>query len=528
MTRDVIVLTDRMPDVRAIVDGMLAAGPELRVRAVAGGAVVQLCDDGGRPLVSVEAPILVQVPGEVARLLGPEAAGVDAPAWWVEARESTAVAAAEGLARVLAGRLAAQLGGVLWPPGAAGMPAAAPPAGGTPGPAAAPPAGGTARRAASQELAPAAAQPAVDVLTERVAVVLQDRPVVPMTAWLSDALRACIDSDRGLQIVTPRTSRLSLPTRLALPGPPSRWVVRDEATGYYDGLSGAVLHWRDGMFQPVPAPDGNTPVAAAFTGADGTHGTGTNGTGSTEGTATGTDCAGGTNRTGTDADRAGGINGTGECQLALSLRTRQPPGERLVLGGALEAACRALTGGPPAGWGTAEPASLPWHRAELTDLARRRAPGSTWLVVVGAAGRPTIGTMRVARTASGVEEDVTLAFGYRAGEQPPVDALPELASELVAAHGLDSMLVQRHAGRANLTVPARWQGLPVPVGYALGADAVGEVGLDRASRPPGLDPPRRLGSGQRPGLWYGLGDGGSAAAWRALEQLLRHLRPSPR
>src|SRR4029450_13771056 len=60
----------------------------------------------------------------------------------------------------------------------------------------------------------AAGHPAVDVLSDRVAVVLQDRPVVPLTAWLADAARTCAEAGRGLQGGAPP----AVPP--ARPGPP--------------------------------------------------------------------------------------------------------------------------------------------------------------------------------------------------------------------------------------------------------------------------------------------------------------------
>ncbi|OEJ34633.1 hypothetical protein BGK67_27800 [Streptomyces subrutilus] len=133
-------------------------------------------------------PLMLQVPGEVARHLGPgaEPSG-DGPAWWVEARAAAGVPPAE------------QLAGACGPSDHAA---------GRPGLAAGRP--GTVVAARPVDVsgitavpAPAAAQPAVDMLTETAAVVLQDRPVVPMTSWLSEALRATVESDRSLQIVTP-------------------------------------------------------------------------------------------------------------------------------------------------------------------------------------------------------------------------------------------------------------------------------------------------------------------------------------
>ncbi|GGO89382.1 hypothetical protein GCM10012280_32390 [Wenjunlia tyrosinilytica] len=496
---DVIALTERMPDTWSMVAGLLAGGPGLRVQAVGAGgdvgavgdvgaggagrgvgqvgeeAVLQLCDDSGRPLVSIEAPVLVRVPGEAARLLGPDCAAAPTPAWWVEARASTAVKDAERLAGAFAGRLAALLGGTVWPPRAAARAGS----------------GAPVAMGVTAVPAPAAASPAVDVLTDKVAVVLQDRPVVAMTAWLCDALRAALASDRGLQIVTPKHTRLSLPTRSLLCGPPSRWVVRDGDGGHYDGLSGAVLRWGDGAFEPVGGTADGTAVADAFT----------------------------------------EVRAKGERQLALSFRTLLPADERLVLGGALEAAWRRLTGGPPVGWGTAEPVALPWSRRRLTEPARGRAPGRTWFVVLGAEERPAIATARVIRTTRGVEEDVTLTVGLGPREAPPLGELPGIAHELVARYGLRSMLAQQRSARRDLTVPARMESPPVPVAFALGAEAVADIGLTRAGRPPLPDRPLELGAPRRPGFFYPLGDGSSASGWTGLERLMRHLQrpiPAPR
>ncbi len=367
MTKDVVTLTKKMPDPLSVLAGLLAGGPDRLVGAEGEGAVVQLCDERGRPLVSVEAPLLVQVGGEAERLLG--ASAPEVPYWWTEARATTGVKEAEQLAGTFAARLATLVGGTVWPPEAAWSLAVVD----TDGMSVAP--------------VPAAAQPAVDVLTDKVAVIIQDRPVVAMTAWLADAFRAAADAGLGLQIVTPAGSRLSPAVRNSLPGWPSRWVVQDERDGYYDGLSGAVLEWNNGLFVTVVPPDASsedprTPVAATFK----------------EGLA------------------AQGDNG--ERQLAISFRTVHPADDRLVLGGAVEAVWREITGEPPAGWGTEEPANLPWSPRQLTDVAYERSPAPTWGVVVGTPERPGIATVRISRTEGGVEEDVTMAFGYGPGEQP--------------------------------------------------------------------------------------------------------------
>ncbi len=343
MTKDVIALTPAMPDLPTLLAGLYAGGPDLGVDSLADGAVVQLRAPDGRPLVAVEAPILVQVPGETSRLLGDT--GREAPVWWTEARASTAVAEAGRIAGSFAGRLATVLGGTVWPPEAATTEVV------------------PLTTDVSAVPVPATGTPAVDVLTPTTAVAIQDRPLVPLTSWLSDALRMATESERALQIVTPPTARLTLPTRTALHGLPNRWVVQDPEHGYYDGLSGAVLHWKGGTFTPVRDENGKASPAAVFT------------------TAT----------------------ATGERQLLLNLRTRHEPDADLVLGRSLETVFRHLTGGPPAGWSTAEPVNLPWSPRELTDLARARAPRPTWLVVVGTPGRPALATVRVLRTPAGVE-----------------------------------------------------------------------------------------------------------------------------
>ncbi|MFD0338689.1 DUF6177 family protein [Streptomyces sp. NPDC127117] len=470
MTKDVIALTPRMPDPLTVLAGLLAGGPDRLVGTTGEDAVVQLCDDQGRPLVSIEAPLLVQVAGEAERLLGATAPPV--PFWWTEARATTGVEEAELLAGTFAARIATLAGGSAWPPEAARSLAVVKSEG------------------VSVAPTPAAAQPAVDALTDKVAVIIQDRPVVAMTAWLSDAFRAAANAELGLQIVTSPGATLSPAVRNSLSGWPSRWVVQDEKDGYYDGLSGAVLRWQHGMFATVESADATpedprTPVADAY-------------------------------REVTD---------TGDRQLAISFRTVHPADDRLVLGGALESVWQELTGQPPAGWGTAEPANLPWSLRRLTDVAFDRAPEPTWLVVVGSPDRPGLATVRISRTKAGVEEDVTLAFGYGPGEEPPLDALPRVAEVLATRHHLQSMLVQLRKARRDLAVPPRFEGPGVPLAFVLGAEEVREMPGDRARRTPLSEPPVQLGPRSRPALYYPLpGDPSDLSGWQDFERLMRHLK----
>ncbi|WP_242903154.1 hypothetical protein [Actinomadura terrae] len=116
MTYDMVVLTQRAPDVRAIVDSMVAAGETLRVRGGGDGALILLRDDAGSPLVSIESAQRVDVEGEVGRVLGgPVDAGLTVPYWWVEVRASGGDPRAPGIAHRFADAMVERLGGAVWP-----------------------------------------------------------------------------------------------------------------------------------------------------------------------------------------------------------------------------------------------------------------------------------------------------------------------------------------------------------------------------------------------------------------------------
>ncbi|MBG0854219.1 hypothetical protein I2W78_20865 [Streptomyces spinoverrucosus] len=462
MTQDVIALTPEMPDIKTLLAALHAGGPDLRVSQAGGGAVAQLCTDDGQPLVSVEAPRYLQVPGEVERLLGPSAR-TDAPVWWTEARATTRVEEARRLAGSIAGRLATVLGGTTWPREAAHTDVVTVPTHGD-----------------------AAATPAdVDVLTDRAAVVLQDRPLVAATTWLTDVVRSTLQSGHELHIVTPPGTRLTLPARSVLERIPARWVVRDPDCGYYDGLSGAVLHWHEGHF--APAGDIAPGIAHAF-------------------------------------QRPPAPSG--ERQLHLSLRTIHPADERLLLGGALEHTWQTLTGAPPAGWASAEPVNVPWSPRQLTELARTRARQSmpTWLVVIGAPDRPAIATLRIVRTRLGVEEHISMALGYTVGETVPADRLPEAAETLTTDHNVATMVTELRTAQADLTVPAHHEPPPIPLTLTLGPDALADLGTDHARNALPGAAPLQLGPATRPALHYSLGTGTDPTAWERLRQIDERLR----
>ncbi|MGW2317381.1 DUF6177 family protein [Streptomyces sp. NPDC001680] len=467
MTTDIIALTEKMPDPATLLAALHAGGPDLTLTATQDGAVIQLCTAAGRPLVSIESPLLIHVPGEAERLLGPDITPPQPPYWWTEARASNAIPEAEPLAGSVCGRLTMLLGGTTWPREA----------------------GSTAVVETAQDgddvtaaQLPDGSLPAVDVLTDSTAVLLADRPVLPLTTWLSDILRATLASNRALHIVTPPHVRLTLPLRTALGGAPNRWVVKNPAGGYYDGLSGAELAWKDGAFAPTATPP---KVADAFT---------------------------------------KGAKPTAERRLTVALRTVRSPDADLVLGTALETAWRHLTGASPAGWGTAEPINLPWSTRQLTELARNRSPKPTHALVIGTPDRPAIATHRTSRTTAGIAEDVTLTLGYPAAEQVPLDAIEPLAAELVDNHGLTTMLTTLTAADADLTLAPVLTAPPIPVTFTLGARDTQAIGLTHARRPPLAMKPVQLGTAAEPALHYPLGHGTDADAWKALQTLTAHLK----
>ncbi|MEU2952864.1 DUF6177 family protein [Streptomyces xanthochromogenes] len=408
MTKDVIALTPTMPDPATLLAGLYAGGPDLTVCTLADGAVLQLCTPEGVPLLSVEAPQLVHHPDEVRRLFGAQVPLPEGPFWWTEARATGSLPEAERLAASFAGRLTSALGGAVWPPDAAHTDVVP-----LPFPLTLPP-------------VPEGRPPAVDIQTGRVSVVVQDRPVIALTTWLSDVLAETAGQGRALQLVTPPTSRVTLPTRAALAFGPHRWVVQHPESGYYDGLRGARLHWTDGAFTEEDGPDGTPCAADAFTATPALE---------------------------------------GERQLVLSLCTVHPATADLVLGAALEVTWQHLTGAPPAGWSTAEPVNLAWSKRELTELARSRAQrgAPTFLITLGTPERPAIATTRIVHTPAGIEEHTTVALGYGPDDPIPLRALPELTKHLTAQHNLTNMLVTLRPARRDLTVVPHAEHAPISV-----------------------------------------------------------------
>jgi hypothetical protein len=302
--------------------------------------------------------------------------------------------------------------------------------------------------------------PAVDVLTDAAAVVLQERRIVPLSRWLADAIGAATSESKLLQVVTPSTSRLTTPLESTLLAVGGRWVVRTAAGGYYDGLRGERLHWSGSAFEPTGEPAAAPEFAPP-------------------------------------AEVSGGT-------IRLDLVVLHAATAQTELGGVVGYCFQALTGRPPAGWGVAEPASEHWNQRQLTDHCRRRASEPAALVVVGGTGEtPAVGTLAVSRRPAGVVERLSLAVGCR--EVPDYDRLDRLAEHLASlpAPIVRSMLVGLAAGRADCTVEPRYTGQPVPYGLLVGPEGVAERGPEHARAAPA---PHVLlcGPAHRPSCWCRL------------------------
>ncbi|MBR8744838.1 DUF6177 family protein [Nocardiopsis sp. MG754419] len=461
MSRDVIALLPENPGRRSLLEALAAADPALRIRLVAEGTLVELRDDDGRLLLAVQSGQRLATASEVDRLLGEDLTD-DLPAQplWVEARGAEVEdVATRDLARRFAEALVERHGGVVWE--------AEP------------------RLTRDAPLLGATDHPAVSAVTEKNAVLVQDRPVVPLSNWVVDALARYGREGLGLQMVTPSSSTITHALRGLLAEPNATWVVRTAGGHHYDGFNGLPLVWRENVGY-VADPRARTE--------EGPH-----------------------------ADfRAREEYVTGSL-LHVDLQVDHPAFDELELGEVVELLSTRLAGAPPSVWGVAEPLAQEWDTGRLTALARGRAPGETTVLFHGPHGaEPTFsGRWRAARTASGVREHVRFTVGSEG--QPDLDALEPLVRALAEQDGLRSMTVRRAMGRADLTQPPRWAGVPVPVGLAVGAEGVNAVGKATALAAPVKG--RAFGPPMTPVVWYRIGDGAEPDGWTRFKALMRHLRP---
>jgi hypothetical protein len=502
MTIDVVALTLAEPDAESLRYALSCAGSP-RMELSAGGSLLRLLSPRDRTVMTVAAPVRLDVPGEAARLLGTEPAPGQRTLWWTEVRSHLPTAQAYDVAGTFASRLVQRKGGQVWPSHAR-------------------------RTDIDQTVEPgtppqtAAAQPGVDTITRLTAVILQDRPVIGVSRWLLDALVGVLASDpaRTLYLITKPGTRVTLPLYELLVSQPMRWLI-PYGKDYYDGHTGKVLRWAG---HPADAQQEDTRTFATVTSVG--HGLQVEAEKGIGSPLTAYDWARSEDpylddkRTRTSKDRA--FTATPERRLSIRIRALHEPSAGLRLGGVVETVWRQLTGRAPAGWGTAEPVGNAWSQEDLTALARERMPEPTFFIVTGHSDHPAIATMRVARNQAGVEEGTSLTFGYRsAADVPDQDTLIRLAAELSARHGLHSMEVSHRAASSDLLISPEFQGIPAPLGMAVGPELTSAIGAS-ATAPPGHVPePVHLAPAAPGAYYYPLG--GHPKDWQVLAEVHRGL-----
>jgi hypothetical protein len=274
--------------------------------------------------------------------------------------------------------------------------------------------------------------PAVDRATAAAWCVERSRPVVGLDPLLTDVLETA--AGRQVALVTPPSTRITVPLEAALARRPHRWVVR--GAPFTDGLTGAPVRWDGAAFADAgPAP---APVPAGDGGA-----------------------------------------------LRIDVTALHPADALTDVGGLAEEAAAVLLGGRPTGWGVAEPATQPWARHAATRFCRDRAPRSSTLVVV--AGLRAVGLLTVRLTGAGVHERLRLAVG--ADGAPDRALLDGLAAGLVD-RGARSLTAVWHPGPADTTRAPGPAPRPVPRGLLVPPDRL--PGAVRADPPFDVAP---LGSG---------------------------------
>ncbi|MEV5967910.1 DUF6177 family protein [Kribbella sp. NPDC051952] len=325
-----------------------------------------------------------------------------------------------------------------------------------------------------------------DRITEKAIVMMQDREVVGLSSWLLDAAITAERSQRVLQLVTPRTTRVThaVRTQLLAPGTGGCWVVNGNDSGpSYDGLSGEPLVWDGNLFVPTGDEENPKPTPDYLQEQDGIH-----------------------------------------ASLQLVARVRYPAAEGTIVGGAAEFLLRELAGGPPAGWGTEEPVSQPWDTAELTHFCRRWVPRSTMLTLTGPDGRhgtrPANGVIEIVNRPAGLEESVTLAIGCPGLEAPLPQAIFPVVRQLADEFDLVSMFVLGAGTAADTCTLPRFTGIQDPIALVIGADG-------RAAMGPEADKAIAAGAatsiGHDAGLWFPIGTGYSEPDWQTFALTMRRI-----
>lgn len=339
--------------------------------------------------------------------------------------------------------------------------------------------------------------PGVDRVSDQVVLVMQDRPVIGLSTWLQNITIAATRNQMPLQLVTPKSTRLTFAARMRLFNiTGSRWVVAD-GDETYDGMNGSRLEWDGQKFAPRAAP--------------------------TEGAQAAEQVDWSPSYIDTTLDL--------RTHLLITVRVRHEPLEMTVVGGAAARLIEALTGEPPSGWGTAEPTTQPWKQEQLSDFCRGRMPTPSWLAVSGGRGsgtKPLGANIEIIHRPAGLEETVELCIAQPGNEVEDVAGLGDLVSRLAGEFELVTFFAQATVGTPEGFSPPNFTGFPAPIGFALGNDDLERFGVDAAldMTDVGAVEPKLIGPKAGPSAWYPLGDGLNQADWRKYSALIDHLSPT--
>jgi hypothetical protein len=167
--------------------------------------------------------------------------------------------------------------------------------------------------------------------------------------------------------------------------------------------------------------------------------------------------------------------------LQVVLSVHHQARAELLLGRAAEALAATLGDSRVVGWGTSEPAGLRFSREAITQFARERMPAQSRMMVATRGVRPMTGTIRVARTPTGVLEETTMLVAL--GDAPAVadDVMSRLSQLFVSLSGAQTVLsgaaAQLH-GRPDLSFAPFEASTLEPITLVLGPRAVRDLALD--------------------------------------------------
>lgn len=169
--------------------------------------------------------------------------------------------------------------------------------------------------------------------------------------------------------------------------------------------------------------------------------------------------------------------------LQVAISVHHQPRAEVLLGRAAEALAATLGDGRVVGWGTSEPAGLRFSRENITRFARERMPLETRVYTVTRGLRPTTGTIRVARSASGVLEETTMLVSLGTDQAVVDEVMSRLSQFFVSLADAQTVLfgsASRLQGRADLSFAPFEASTLEPVSLLLGPRTVRDLGLNVA------------------------------------------------